>query len=108
MAPPVETALGAILGHITGGANAETFQPMNVNFGLMPPLDGRFKRADRKRAYTDRARAAFNEWLTRSGRQNVEGHSQSPLLGAEGNGAVPHPGGEQDQPAGPRLNEILS
>ena len=36
--PPVETALGALLGHITGDANAETFQPMNVNFGLMPPL----------------------------------------------------------------------
>ena len=34
-------ALGALLGHITGGADAETFQPMNVNFGLMPPLDGR-------------------------------------------------------------------
>ena len=61
--PPVETAMGALLGHITGGADAETFQPMNVNFGLMPPLDGRFKRADRKQAYTDRARAAFGEWL---------------------------------------------
>jgi len=61
--PPVETALGAVLGHITGGANAETFQPMNVNFGLMPPLDGRLKRADRKRAYTDRARAALEGWL---------------------------------------------
>ncbi|HEX6740221.1 MAG TPA: methylenetetrahydrofolate--tRNA-(uracil(54)-C(5))-methyltransferase (FADH(2)-oxidizing) TrmFO, partial [Sphingomicrobium sp.] len=56
--PPVETALGALLGHITGGADAETFQPMNVNFGLMPPLSDRFKRADRKKAYTDRARAA--------------------------------------------------
>jgi len=61
--PPVETALGAILGHITGGADAETFQPMNVNFGLMPPLDGRLKRADRKQAYTDRARAALAGWL---------------------------------------------
>src|SRR3954451_8735065 len=61
--PPVETALGALLGHITGGADAETFQPMNVNFGLMPPLDGRGKRADRKKAYTDRARAALAEWL---------------------------------------------
>ena len=61
-APPVETALGALLNHITGGADAETFQPMNVNFGLMPPLPGRLKRADRKQAYTDRARAAFAEW----------------------------------------------
>ena len=61
--PPIETALGALLGHITGGADAETFQPMNINFGLMPPIEGRWKRADRKKAYTDRARAAFGEWL---------------------------------------------
>src|SRR3954451_19155248 len=61
--PPRETALGAILAHITGGADAESFQPMNVNFGLMPPLPGRLKRADRKKAYTDRARATFAEWL---------------------------------------------
>src|SRR5437868_12497162 len=61
--PPVETAVGALLAHITGGADAETFQPMNVNFGLMPPIDGRSKRADRKKAYTDRARAALTEWM---------------------------------------------
>jgi methylenetetrahydrofolate--tRNA-(uracil-5-)-methyltransferase len=61
--PPPETALGALLGHITGGADAETFQPMNVNFGLMPPIAGRWKRADRKKAYTDRARAALTLWL---------------------------------------------
>jgi methylenetetrahydrofolate--tRNA-(uracil-5-)-methyltransferase len=60
--PPLETALGALLGHITGGAEADTFQPMNVNFGLMPPLSGRLKKADRKQAYTDRARAAFAVW----------------------------------------------
>jgi methylenetetrahydrofolate--tRNA-(uracil-5-)-methyltransferase len=61
--PPVETALGALLGHITGGADADTFQPMNVNFGLMPPLPERFRKADRKQAYTDRARASFAGWL---------------------------------------------
>ena len=61
--PPVETALGALLNHITGGAEAETFQPMNVNFGLMPPPDERVRKADRKKAYTDRARAAFSDWL---------------------------------------------
>jgi methylenetetrahydrofolate--tRNA-(uracil-5-)-methyltransferase len=61
--PPSETALGALLAHITGGADAETFQPMNVNFGLMPPLPDRWKRAERKKAYTDRARAALAEWL---------------------------------------------
>jgi methylenetetrahydrofolate--tRNA-(uracil-5-)-methyltransferase len=61
--PPQETAMGALLAHITGGANAETFQPMNINFGLMPALDGRWKRSDRKKAYTDRARAALSSWL---------------------------------------------
>jgi methylenetetrahydrofolate--tRNA-(uracil-5-)-methyltransferase len=61
--PPVETAIGALLGHITGGADAETFQPMNVNFGLMPPLTGpRVKKGDRKKLYTERARAAFDGW----------------------------------------------
>jgi methylenetetrahydrofolate--tRNA-(uracil-5-)-methyltransferase len=61
--PPPETALGALLGHITGGADAATFQPMNVNFGLMPPLAERARKADRKKAYTDRARAALDGWL---------------------------------------------
>ena len=64
--PPPETALGAILAHITGGADAQTFQPMNVNFGLMPPLPARLKRADRKQAYTDRARENLAEWLEQS------------------------------------------
>jgi methylenetetrahydrofolate--tRNA-(uracil-5-)-methyltransferase len=63
--PPVETAMGALLGHITGGADAETFQPMNVNFGLMPPPEGRARKADRKLAYTARARAAFLPWLNK-------------------------------------------
>ena len=40
-APPPETAIGALLGHITGGADADTYQPMNINFGLMPPPEGR-------------------------------------------------------------------
>ena len=62
-APPPETALGALLAHITGGAEVDTFQPMKVNFGLMPPIAGRWKRADRKKAYTDRARAALADWL---------------------------------------------
>ncbi len=61
--PPAETALGALVGHITGGADAETFQPMNINFGLMPPVEGRLKRLDRKKAYTDRARQALTNWL---------------------------------------------
>jgi methylenetetrahydrofolate--tRNA-(uracil-5-)-methyltransferase len=61
--PPVETALGALLGHITGLAEAETYQPMNVNFGLFPPIPGRTKKADRKKMYTDRAREALPGWL---------------------------------------------
>ncbi len=61
--PPVETALGALLGHITGAAEAATYQPMNVNFGLMPPIEGRTKKADRKLMYTARARAALTPWL---------------------------------------------
>jgi methylenetetrahydrofolate--tRNA-(uracil-5-)-methyltransferase len=61
--PPPETALGALLGHITGGADAATYQPMNVNFGLFPPVDGKARKADRKRAYTDRAKAKLEEWI---------------------------------------------
>jgi len=63
-APPLETALGALLGHITGGATADTYQPMNINFGLMPPLTGpKVKKGDRKRLYTDRARQALGQWI---------------------------------------------
>jgi methylenetetrahydrofolate--tRNA-(uracil-5-)-methyltransferase len=61
--PPPTTALGALLGHITGGADADTYQPMNINFGLFPALIEKVKKADRKRGYTDRARADLVEWL---------------------------------------------
>ncbi|MBP6030125.1 MAG: methylenetetrahydrofolate--tRNA-(uracil(54)-C(5))-methyltransferase (FADH(2)-oxidizing) TrmFO [Sphingobium sp.] len=61
--PPVTTALGALLAHVTGGADAATFQPMNVNFGLMPPPDEATKKKERKRAYTSRARADFMAWM---------------------------------------------
>jgi len=60
--PPVESALGALLAHITGDADAELYQPMNVNFGLFPPLEERVKKRDRKKAYADRARQAFAGW----------------------------------------------
>ena len=61
--PPRTTALGALLSHITGDAVAETYQPMNVNFGLFPPvIDGTKKKA-RKEAYTDRAKADLAGWL---------------------------------------------
>jgi methylenetetrahydrofolate--tRNA-(uracil-5-)-methyltransferase len=61
--PPPETALGALLGHITGGADAATYQPMNVNFGLFPPVEGKARKADRKRAYTKRAEEALASWI---------------------------------------------
>ena len=61
--PPATTALGALLNHITGGADAETFQPMNVNFGLFPDLEGKIKGRDRKLAYTRRALADLDAWL---------------------------------------------
>jgi methylenetetrahydrofolate--tRNA-(uracil-5-)-methyltransferase len=61
--PPPTTALGALLGHITGGADADTYQPMNVNFGLFPPLTEKVRKADRKRGYTDRARVDLAAWL---------------------------------------------
>lgn len=74
--PPVTTALGALLSHVTGGAEAETFrpqdfQPMNINFGLMPPPDPETKKKDRKLAYTRRARVDFKTWLENAGAVSV-------------------------------------
>ena len=68
-APPT-TAIGALVNHVTGGAEARTFQPMNVNFGLFPPIDargGRRGRRDRYKAYTDRAKRDWTSWLATSG-----------------------------------------
>ena len=65
--PPGTTAMGALVHHITGGAEAKTFQPMNVNFGLFPPVEaksGRRGRKDRYPAYTDRAKQDFTAWLS--------------------------------------------
>jgi methylenetetrahydrofolate--tRNA-(uracil-5-)-methyltransferase len=61
--PPQTTALGALLAHVTGGAEAETFQPMNVNFGLFPPVADSFRGRERKRAYTERALVDLAGWL---------------------------------------------
>lgn len=69
--PPETTALGAILNHVTLGADAATFQPMNVNFGLFPPVEGRnekgrkLKGRERKAAYSARARTDLDGWLSR-------------------------------------------
>ena len=65
--PTADTGCGALITHITGGADAKTFQPMNVNFGLFPPVDtvkgGRKRRQERYKAYTDRAKVSFSEWV---------------------------------------------
>lgn len=64
--PPRDTAMGALIAHITGDADARSFQPMNVNFGLFPPIDakgGRRGRRNRYKAYTDRAKESFAAWL---------------------------------------------
>ena len=66
-APPATTALGALLAHITGGADAASFQPMNVNFGLFPPLaDGVLtpaNRGEKKPLLARRALADLGNWL---------------------------------------------
>jgi methylenetetrahydrofolate--tRNA-(uracil-5-)-methyltransferase len=74
--PPTTTAHGALLSHITGGADAKTYQPMNVNFGLFPPLPDdmafqitkngkkrRLKGMDKKRAVTSRALSDLEGWI---------------------------------------------
>jgi methylenetetrahydrofolate--tRNA-(uracil-5-)-methyltransferase len=75
--PPSTTALGALLGHVTGGADSATFQPMNCNFGLFPPLAEdadkdakgrpRIRGTDRRRLLTARARTDLQAWIARGG-----------------------------------------
>jgi methylenetetrahydrofolate--tRNA-(uracil-5-)-methyltransferase len=61
--PPATTALGALLNHITGCADAKHFQPMNVNFGLFPALETAVKKDQRKPALVSRARADLANWM---------------------------------------------
>lgn len=60
--PPIETALGSLLGHVTGGAESSTFQPMNINFGLLPSFEKKVKKKERKAAYCKRALDAITEY----------------------------------------------
>lgn len=60
--PPVETAHGALLNHITGGADPDSYQPMNINFGLFPPLAQKTKKNMRKPALSTRALNALESW----------------------------------------------
>ncbi|MEQ9172046.1 MAG: methylenetetrahydrofolate--tRNA-(uracil(54)-C(5))-methyltransferase (FADH(2)-oxidizing) TrmFO [Rhodospirillales bacterium] len=69
--PPATTSIGALLNHITVGAEADTFQPMNANFGLFPPLDTddlpkkqRPRGRDRKIKLSERALADLDAWIT--------------------------------------------
>ena len=73
---PDTTAMGALVTHITGGADAKTFQPMNVNFGLFPPLEGmrsgRRGRKERYKGYTDRAKRDWTTWRGDKARDAAE------------------------------------
>jgi methylenetetrahydrofolate--tRNA-(uracil-5-)-methyltransferase len=61
--PPETTALGALLAHITSGANIDHFQPMNANFGLFPPLGEKLPKSERKTAMAERALSDLESWL---------------------------------------------
>ena len=75
--PPRETALGSLLGHLSE-ADPAGFQPMNINYGLFPPLEGsRMKRADRRLAMAERALNSLPEWWKAvSAERRVHGASQ--------------------------------
>lgn len=60
--PPPTTALGALVAHITT-APARHFQPMNVNYGLFPPLEGKVKKNERRGRLAERALAELDHWL---------------------------------------------
>ena len=59
--PPAVTAIGALVNHLTN-ADSKTFQPMNVNFGLFPPIPGKIRKRDRGQHYADRALEAVRDW----------------------------------------------
>lgn len=62
--PPATTAMGAIISHITGGAEADTFQPMNVNFGLFPDVETRERGREKKKVLSQRALSDIEAWLS--------------------------------------------
>ena len=66
-APPKTTAFGALLGHITGDAEADSYQPMNINFGLFPAPEGKVHKKERKAALTSRARTDLARWISDQG-----------------------------------------
>jgi methylenetetrahydrofolate--tRNA-(uracil-5-)-methyltransferase len=70
LVPPENTALGALLRYITD-SERKRFQPMNVNFGLLPPLPGRARGREKKEALSQRALEAMDEWLVRAGENAI-------------------------------------
>jgi methylenetetrahydrofolate--tRNA-(uracil-5-)-methyltransferase len=60
---PTTTAFGALLHHITGDAAADSYQPMNINFGLFPPPEGKVHKKERKAFLTNRARSDLERWM---------------------------------------------
>ncbi len=61
--PPATTALGGLLAHITGGGDAKHFQPMNINFGLLPPIEGKMRKDARRPFMVERALKDNAQWL---------------------------------------------
>ena len=59
--PPPTTLTGALAAYITDAANKD-FQPMNANFGILPPLGVKARKGDRKRLYAERALRGMGLW----------------------------------------------
>ncbi|MCY1014815.1 methylenetetrahydrofolate--tRNA-(uracil(54)-C(5))-methyltransferase (FADH(2)-oxidizing) TrmFO [Pyxidicoccus sp. MSG2] len=76
--PPATTALGALFRHVTGEAHPPDYphQPSNIIFGLFPPLAGRVKKADKRAAYSARAKQALAEWLPHAGVPGTPEHGE--------------------------------
>jgi len=64
LAPPADTALGALCAHLRGAGLQKRYEPMNIHFGLLPQAGGRGRRQKREKAI-ERARRAFAAWLER-------------------------------------------
>jgi len=60
--PLPTTAMGSLVHYITA-PQVKEFQPMNVNFGLFPPMEGRFRGRDKKRATSERALKDLGDWV---------------------------------------------
>ncbi len=79
--PPATTAFGALLNHITVGADSGSFQPMNCNFGLFPPIVARVGRKERRRLMVERARRDLDGWHASVASYNIaeRGHDGAVL-----------------------------